>query len=207
MIDRRSFLIGTGTLLTASFVSRASAFSRKAGEPLILPPVRKPEETLYVYLQEYEFDENDEVAKYDAKWRVSLGPDQPFAPPPPAWREHLRSLGRILETDDEIERVCNERHLLPEELDARLNGSGRQDQWDNFAGPQAKAFHLLKGLDLGHSGSALRQAGQIIFEEFGGSPGNSYIWVELHDDLTVSLLQARLIELNLPIKVAIGTRD
>ena len=82
-----------------------------------------------------------------------------------------------------------------------------EDRWDNFAGPQAKAFHLLKGLDLGHSGSALRQAGQIIFEEFGGSPGNSYTWVELHDDLTVSLLQARLIELNLPIDVAIGTRD
>ena len=55
--------------------------------------------------------------------------------------------------------------------------------------------------------SALRQAGQIIFEEFGGSPGNSYTWVELHDDLTVSLLQAGLIELNLPIDVAIGTRD
>ena len=30
---------------------------------------------------------------------------------------------------------------------------------------------------------------------------------ELHDDLTVSLLQARLIELNLPIDVEIGTRD
>ena len=57
------------------------------------------------------------------------------------------------------------------------------------------------------AGSALRQAGQITFEEFGGSPGNSYTWVELRDDLTVSLLQARLIELNLPINVAVGTRD
>ena len=35
----------------------------------------------------------------------------------------------------------------------------------------------------------------------------TYTWVELHDDLTVSLLQARLIELNLPISVEIGTRD
>ena len=52
--------------------------------------------------------------------------------------------------------------------------------------------------------SALRQAGQIIFEGFGGAPGNSYTWVELQDDLTVSLLQARLIELNLPINVAVG---
>jgi hypothetical protein len=54
---------------------------------------------------------------------------------------------------------------------------------------------------------ALNQAGQIIFEQFGGSSGNSYTWVELRDDLTVSLLQARLIELNLPINVTVGTRD
>ena len=51
MIDRRHFLIGAGTLLTTSFVRRASAFSQKAGGPLILPSVRKPEETLYVNLR------------------------------------------------------------------------------------------------------------------------------------------------------------
>jgi hypothetical protein len=44
--------------------------------------------------------------------------------------------------------------------------------------PQAKAFHLLKKLDLGPLESTLRQAGEIIFEEFGGAPGNSYTWVE-----------------------------
>jgi hypothetical protein len=174
MFDRRRFLIGAGALLTASFVRRASAFSRKAGEPLILSAARKPEETLYVYSQK---EWND----HGGEWRVSLGPDQPFAPPAPTWREHLRALGHHLETNDEIERVCNERDLRLDELDTRLNGFGWEDRWDNFAGPQARAFHLLKDLDLGHAGSALRQAGQIIFQEFGGSPGNSYTWVELHD--------------------------
>ncbi len=197
MLDRRHFLIGAGALLTASFVNRAKAFSRRSGTPLVLSPDRKPEETLYVYPQE---------SDYGGEWRVSLGPDQPFAPPPPTWREHLRSLGHPLDTQDEIERVCREHDLRLEELDVRLNGFGWEDSWDNFTGPQAKAHHLLKGLDLGGSGSALRQAGQIIFEEFGGSPGNSYTWVELRDDLTVSLLQARLIELNLPIDIAVGTR-
>ena len=48
MFDRRRFLIGAGALLTASFVRRATAFSRKAGEPLICRPARKPKETLYV---------------------------------------------------------------------------------------------------------------------------------------------------------------
>jgi hypothetical protein len=190
--------LGLGALLTASFVNRAKAFSRRSGEPLVLSPARKPDETLYVYRQE---------SDYGGEWRVSLGPDQPFAPPPPTWREHLRALGHPVETDDEIARACREHDLPPEELDVRLNGFGWEDSWDNFTGPQAKAHHLLKGLDLGSAGSALRQAGQIIFEEFGGSPGNSYTWVELRDDLTVSLLQARLIELNLPIDVAVGTRD
>ena len=198
MLDRRHFLIGAGALLTVSFVNRAKAFSRRSGTPLVLSPDRKPEETLYVYRQES--DDGGE-------WRVSLGPDQPFAPPPPTWREHLRALGHPLDTDDEIERACVEHDLPLEELDVRLNRSGWEDSWDNFNGPQAKAHHLLKDLDLGSAGSALRRAGQIIFEEFGGSPGNSYTWVELRDDLTVSLFQARLIELNLPINVAVATRD
>jgi hypothetical protein len=198
MIDRRHFLIGAGALVTASFVNRAKAFSRRSGKPLVLPPARKPEETLYVYPQE---------SDNGGEWRVSLGPDQPFAPPRPTWREHLRALGHCLETPDEIERVCRQHDLAMDDLDVHLNGFGWEDSWDNFTGPQAKAHHLLKGLDLGGAGSALRQAGQIIFEEFGGSPGNSYTWVELRDDLTVSLLQARLIELNLPINVAVGTRD
>jgi hypothetical protein len=51
----------------------------------------------------------------------------------------------------------------------------------------------------------LTEAGEIIFETFGGAPGNSYHWVDLKDHLTVSLLHARLLALNLPINVAVGT--
>jgi hypothetical protein len=94
--------------------------------------------------------------------------------------------------------------LAPEDLDTPLDGFGWEDMWDNFKGPQAKAHHLLKKLDLGGEDSKLRAAGEIIFEAFGGAPGNSYHWVDLKDDLSVSLLQARLIELNLPINVKVG---
>jgi hypothetical protein len=194
-------LISSGGLLTAAFVRKASAFSREVGEPLVLPAARKPEETLYVYLQDWkDYETND----YDAKWRVSLDPNQPLAPPPPTWREHLRSLGYRFDTQDDIERARIQKGLEPQDLDKCLNGFSWEDAWDNFIGPQAKAFHLLKKLDLGLApASKLKQAGQIFFQEFGGDPGNSYNWVELKDDLTVSLLQARLIELNLPIDVEI----
>jgi hypothetical protein len=94
--------------------------------------------------------------------------------------------------------------MEPEELDGRVNGFSWEDRWDNFTGPQARAFHLLKSIDLGPADSPLRREGDILFEEFGGGPGNGYTWVELGDDLTASLLQQRLIELGIPINVAVG---
>ena len=46
-------------------------------------------------------------------------------------------------------RACREHDLPREDLDVRLNGFAWQDGRDNFTGPQAKAHHLLKDLDLG----------------------------------------------------------
>jgi hypothetical protein len=134
----------------------------------------------------------------------TLGPVDVQAPPPPTWREHLASLGVPVATDEDARRACGARGMEPEELDARVDGFSWEDGWDNFTGPQASAFHLLKSIDLGPTDSPLRREGEVIFEEFGGGPGNGYTWVELRDDLTASLLQARLIELHLPINVEIG---
>jgi hypothetical protein len=38
-----------------------------------------------------------------------------------------------------------------------------------------------------------------VASSVGGGPGFNFHWVELMNDLTVSLLQARLIELGLPL--------
>jgi hypothetical protein len=208
MLTRRGILIGAGAVVTGAFVKKATAFSRTTGEPLILPRGKRPAETLYIYEQDCEGWRDHEYGEAPyyrcGKWRVSCGPNQPFAPPPPTWREHLRSLGHRLDTVADVKRVLAEESLTPEELDSPLDGFGWEDMWDNFNGPQAKAYHLLKGLDLGSHDSELRQAGEVIFEGSGGAPGNTYTWVELKDDLTASLLQARLIELGLPINVKVG---
>ncbi len=39
--------------------------------------------------------------------------------------------------------------------------------------------------------------------DWGGHPGSSERWVDLKDDLSVSLFQARLVERDLPIKLVI----
>jgi hypothetical protein len=201
---RSSKILDWGWRPTDGFVrSRSQSVFSKCRQTLGLPPAKKPDETLYIYLADWKECESSE---YEGKWRVSLGPDQPVAPPPPTCREHLRSNGHLLDTAD-LERICFEKGLTPEDLDKPLDGFGGEDMWDNFTGPQANAHHLLKTLDLGSApDSKLRQAGQVIFEAFGGTPGFSYHWVELKDYLTVSLLQARLIELNPPINVAVGGR-
>jgi hypothetical protein len=196
MFDRRQFLIGAGGLLTTAFVNRAKGFSRRHYEPLLLPTAPRPEETLYL---------NSGFSGY-AKWRASLGPIDVEAPPLPTWREHLRALGVSLETDGDVRRACDERGMGLQDLDKLVDAFGWEDRWDNFTGPQARAHHLLKSLDFGPPDSPLRRAGAILFEEFGGGPGNDYTWVELKDDLTASLLQARLIELHLPINVEIAYR-
>ena len=41
MLTRRGILIGAGAVVTGAFVKKATAFSRTAGEPLILPHAQK----------------------------------------------------------------------------------------------------------------------------------------------------------------------
>ena len=92
---------------------------------------------------------------------------------------------------------------MPEDLDERLNGFWLGGRMGQLHRPPGEGVSPAQEADLGPADSRLRQAGEIIFEEFGGAPATPTP-VELKDDLTVSLLQARLIELNLPINVKVG---
>ena len=200
MISRRSFLLGIGSLVTTSFVTRARAHARESGSALLLQP-KRAEETLYLYEG---FDQSDEP--WSTKYRVSLGPDQWPTPLPPTWREHLKSLGYRFERQEDVERVYRERSLTPDELDQRIDGYSWEDYREHYESPQAKAHQLLKDLDLDCDPKAPgSKAGTILFTRWGGHPGSSERWVDLKDDLSVSVLQARLIERDLPIKLALGS--
>jgi hypothetical protein len=198
MISHRSFLLGIGSLVTTSFVARARAHVRERGTPLLLHP-KRAEETLYLYEG---FGLSD--GPWATKYRVSLGPDQWPAPPPPTWREHLTSLGYRFETQADCDRACCERSLTPEELDKRIDGYSWEDYWDHYESPQAKAHQLLKDLDLDCDPKAPgSKAGRILFTDWGGHPGSSERWVDLKEELSVSILQARLIERDLSIKLVL----
>ena len=50
MTSRRSFLLGIGALVSASFVTRVKAHVFESARPLLLEP-KRAEETLYLYEQ------------------------------------------------------------------------------------------------------------------------------------------------------------
>jgi hypothetical protein len=70
MISRRSFLLGLGSLVTASFAARAQAYALTEGVPLLLDP-GPVEKTLYLYEG---LDPGE--GEWGNKWRLSLGPWQ-----------------------------------------------------------------------------------------------------------------------------------
>jgi hypothetical protein len=198
MISRRSFLLGLGSLVTTAFAARAKAHALAEGEPLLLNPGRT-EKTLHL------FGVPDFVdGELTNRWQVSLGPWQQDPPSTPTWREYLRLQGHCLDTPEDLAWACRQASLPPADLDELLPDQSWWSAWEYSESPQAKAYTLLKELGLDCSlDQPGKKAGRIEFVEGGYHPGSSERFVELHDDLSVSLLQTRLIERNLPIRLVL----
>jgi hypothetical protein len=80
--------------------------------------------------------------------------------------------------------------------------------WDTVIGPwclidspNARAYHLLDSLDLGPDLRGSETVGGLVFDS-GPLLGNDYIGVSVEDDISVSLLQQRLNDLNTGIRVS-----
>ncbi len=109
-------------------------------------------------------------------------------------------------TPEDLERYAHEWNVAD---------VGKLIDEDNWSGiyqthydPMPAAYHLLRGLNIGPKSLARRpRNGRLDFFAGSNHPGSNDFWVEACDDLTVSLLQARLIELKKPIRVAMGTHS
>lgn len=108
-------------------------------------------------------------------------------------------MGQGRRTWEEVKRICEDLEVDPED---RVDGFSWADMWEYSNSPFARAYVLLDGLDLDCALDARgRKAGLMEFTEWGGHPGSSERWVDLQDDLSVSILQGRLVERGLPIEV------
>ena len=186
--SRRGFLIGAGSLLTAAFVSDARSFIRRTNQPLLASPSQVVE-TMYWH----------EIP--DEGYQLTVGP-WTFAPPPPTWREFFVREGIPHRTDKEIEKICRSHLIEPGDFDRAMSKPYWEDWFDITGGPLARAYHLLENIDLGPTRGSGR--GPLLEFNVGSHPGDSTHYVNAKDMLSLSLLQARLVDLKLPIKIEEG---
>ena len=77
-----------------------------------------------------------------------------------------------------------------------------EDWFDIKGGPLARAYHVLEEIDLGPARDSGR--GPLLEFNVGSHPGDNTHYVNAKDMLSLSLLQARLVDLKLPIKIVEG---
>ena len=190
MLSRRGFLIGTGGLLTMAFVSDARAFIRRKEAPLLAAPPRTAH-TLY-------WDWPDGL---DEPQLFLDGEPEVIAPEPPTWREFLKSLDAKDYTASGIKLRLEQIGFEPSQLDEEMDESWWEMHYDRISGPSAKAYRLLERIDLGPDLGRRGDGPHLDFLEGGGNQFDYSLHVHASDMLALSLLQARLIDLHLPIKV------
>ena len=188
--SRRGFLIGAGSLLTAAFVSDARSFISKTSQPLLASP---PQVSQIMYWYEIP----------DDGYQLSLGEWVMDAPPPPTWREFSINRGIPHQTEAEIIAICNGHCIDPADFDKPVNESYWQEYWEIEENPCTKAHRLLSKIELGPKLRSDR-CSLLEFHEGDNHPGSSDIWVNAKDELSLSLLQARLIDLKMPVKIVQG---
>ena len=192
--SRRGFLIGAGSLLTTAFVSDARSFIRRTNQPLLASP-EQIAQTLHWY---------DGGAEPEDGYTLTLGRWTMEPPPAPSWREFFITQGIPHKTEDEIE-VWSEFTAFGPRTTTSPSPKGTGGIAGSVRTIQApKRFCFLSKIDLGPELGSAR--GPLLeFHEGDNHPGSNDRWVNAKDQLSLSLLQARLIDLRMPIKIVEGT--
>jgi hypothetical protein len=182
---RRTFLSGLVTLFGASSADGLIKRVQDLGKPIMLSPWAV-EKTLHVY----------------EDGTLLLG-GPALDDSRPTWRELLAVEGLPVNDPEQIPRILAERFMeSEEELDQPICDVCWPMAFGTTWSPMARAARLLERLNIGPKlSSRSHSIGQLNFHYGDNHPGSSDVWVEAKDDLSVSLLQARLIELKQPIKV------
>jgi hypothetical protein len=189
-ITRRQFLLGLAStsagLIVPTYLTKATQFLEETGRPLLIPPK-------HIVTELYAVDSGDD------EFELYLGdPDE--MPPQMTNREFAEYTGYSI-LDEYFEAHYGEeeeyRHIDPDEyVDYELVG----EAWGRSDSPNAGAFHLLGGLDLMPQAGYPDQGGELVFVD-GACPANDYRGVHAMGAQSLSLLQARLNQLDTGIRI------
>ena len=194
-MDRRSFLIGAGSILTSAYVAKANWFLTNKNSAVPLLKSNKDTTKLFFVDQGSEYElrlGSPDLGIKDLTYRQVL--------------DRYRGV-ELLENEpialSQFRELYDAWGITPRLLDHPADLSDYLDEWGRKDANKAKAYDYLYGLDLfgGDDENGLR-LGDLNFID-GCYPGNEYLAVTSHDPLSASLLQARLQELGHNISVEI----
>jgi hypothetical protein len=180
----------SGGVRATAFVSDARAFIRRTSLPLLASPPQVAQ-TLYWY------------DVLDDGYQLTLGEWTMEPTPAPTWREFFTSQGIAHQTEKQACEVWCDFGIGPEDYDKPVDEDYWWDRFEWEDSPTANAYSLLSQIDVGPT---LRSARGPLLEFHVGDnhPGSNQRWVNARDMLSLSLLQARLIDLKMPIKIVPG---
>ena len=184
-MSRREFFLATSGAVTGlilpSFYEKVLNFVEDFGEPLIVSPP-KPKITLAAI--------DRGCGSYQLNW------GDPYEEPP---EMTIREFARRYWTSEED--YLEDWYIGEDiDLDAKADWYDVVDWWARTDSPNAKAYRLLEGFDLGPSLSGKEAVGEVKFID-GCSPAHDYLGTEAIDLVSVSLLQQRLNDLNTGISI------
>ena len=182
-ITRRQFILGTGAgLILPAYYDKVFTFFENHGEPLIEVPRRATIDLFAV----------DRGAGYG--YQLNVG--DPWAEPPAMTiREYAN---RYYEGEEHYREDCCDGEEV--DFDDFIDPEFVVDCWARTDSPNAQAFYLLEDLDLGPDLDGADAVGAIRFID-GPMPGSDYTGVEAADQVSLSLLQKRLNEMNTGIQI------
>lgn len=121
--------------------------------------------------------------------------------PRPTWRDFLQQVGGLEgRAPTPIARLI--KSFGPVALDEPVDDARWGVVYRIAYDPMAAAYHLLRCLETGPETDRARpENGRIDLLVGFAYSGEDDVWVEAQDDFSVSLLQARLIQLRQPIRI------
>jgi hypothetical protein len=189
-ITRRQFMLSTaGAAVGAiipSFYYRALQFLEQFGEPLLEAPARITEDLTVVDFNGYP--------------ELCLG--DPYTEPPEM--TYLEYFTRYSPDSHSLDDFKEEWGLVPSDLDRFIDYDFVINMWSNSDSPSASAYYMLDSLDLGQELCGPNAVGGLEFLEESNMVNSSWLVVRPRDEVTLSLLQQRLNDLDTGIRVVSG---